>query len=140
MEDLTLVIPAKNEKESLPAVLNELKEYNVSIIIVLEKNDVETIDSVKNFKCNLVYQKINGYGAALIEGINNVKTQYFCIFNADGSFDPKELSDMQKNLYLQNLILFLQADMKKIVVVMMIQLSLILEILFLLKLAIFFLI
>ena len=98
MEDLTLVIPAKNEKESLPAVLNELKEYNVSIIIVLEKNDVETIDSVKNFKCNLVYQKINGYGAALIEGINNVKTQYFCIFNADGSFDPKELSDMQKNL------------------------------------------
>ena len=98
MEDLTLVIPAKNEKESLPAVLNELKEYNVSIIIVLEKNDVETINSVKNFKCNLVYQKINGYGAALIEGINNVKTQYFCIFNADGSFDPKELSDMQKNL------------------------------------------
>ena len=64
----------------------------------MEKNDVETIDSVKNFKCNLVYQKINGYGAALIEGINNVKTQYFCIFNADGSFDPKELSDMQKNL------------------------------------------
>ena len=140
MEDLTLVIPAKNEKESLPAVLNELKEYNVSIIIVLEKNDVETIDSVKNFKCNLVYQKINGYGAALIEGINNVKTQYFCIFNADGSFDPKELSDMQKNSYIQNLILFLQAAMKKIVVVMMIQLSLILEILFLLKLAIFFLI
>ena len=100
MEDLTLVIPAKNEKESLPSVLNELKKYNVNIIVVLEKNDVETIKIAKNFKCNLVYQKINGYGAALVEGINNVKTQYFCIFNADGSFDPKELSDMLKKSYI----------------------------------------
>ena len=37
MEHLTLVIPAKNEKESLPKVLNELKKYDLKIIIVLEK-------------------------------------------------------------------------------------------------------
>ena len=30
--------------------------------------------------------------SALIEGINNVKTKYLCIFNADGSFDPKYLN------------------------------------------------
>ena len=29
MNDLTLVIPAKNESESLPKVLEELKEYNL---------------------------------------------------------------------------------------------------------------
>ncbi len=29
MQDITLVIPAKNESESLPKVLNELKEYNL---------------------------------------------------------------------------------------------------------------
>ena len=98
MEDLTLVIPAKNEKESLPSVLQELEKYNVNIIIVLEENDIETINSIKKFKCKLVYQKINGYGAALIEGIKNVNTKYFCIFNADGSFNPKELSNMQKDL------------------------------------------
>ena len=27
--DLTLVIPAKNEKESLPFVINELKKLNI---------------------------------------------------------------------------------------------------------------
>ena len=37
MEDLTLVIPAKNEKESLPAVLNELKEYNVILLLYWRK-------------------------------------------------------------------------------------------------------
>ena len=46
MEHLTLIIPAKNEKESLPIVLNELKKYNLKIIIVLEKEDLDTINSI----------------------------------------------------------------------------------------------
>ena len=37
MENLTLVIPAKNEEESLPLVIEELKKYNLKIIIVLEE-------------------------------------------------------------------------------------------------------
>ena len=94
MENLTLVIPAKNEKESLPIVLNELKKFNIKILIVLEKNDLETIDSIKDFNCDILYQSNKGYGDALIEGINNTKTKYFCIFNADGSFVSDELEKM----------------------------------------------
>ena len=45
-----LVIPAKKEKESLPTVLKELKKYKFKLIIVLEKNDIETIKSIKQFK------------------------------------------------------------------------------------------
>ena len=37
-----------------------------------------------------------GYGSAIIEGINNVETNYLCIFNADGAFDPKYLKLMLK--------------------------------------------
>jgi glycosyltransferase involved in cell wall biosynthesis len=94
MEKLTLVIPAKYESESLPKVLTELKEYNLNTIVVLEKEDRETIASIESFNCNILYQINKGYGDALIQGINNVNTQYFCIFNADGSFDPKELKEM----------------------------------------------
>ena len=94
MKNLTLVIPAKQEKESLPKVLNELKKYKVKKIVVLEKKDINTIKSIKNFNCKILFQKNNGYGAALIEGINTVRTKYFCIFNADGSFNPKELKTM----------------------------------------------
>jgi len=42
----------------------------------------------------ILYQNQKGYGNALIQGINNVKTEYLCIFNADGSFNPKYLSEM----------------------------------------------
>ena len=35
MNELTLIIPAKNEKESLPSVLKELKDYIFSPIIII---------------------------------------------------------------------------------------------------------
>ncbi len=94
MNNLTLVIPAKNEKESLPKVLEELKSFNLKILVVLEKEDEETIESAKNYNCKILYQNGKGYGDALIFGINLVETELFCIFNADGSFDPKELPKM----------------------------------------------
>ena len=94
MENLTLIIPAKNEKESLPSVLNKLKKFNVKISIVLEKNDLDTIDSIKEYDCKILYQVNKGYGDALIQGINNIKSKYFCIFNADGSFEADELKSM----------------------------------------------
>ena len=94
MDNITLIIPAKKEKESLPKVLTELKNYNVIIKIILEPFDYETIHSVKDFDCEIIHQTSKGYGDALISGIKNTKTKYFCIFNADGSFNPKELANM----------------------------------------------
>ena len=44
----------------------------------------------------IIFQNGKGYGNALINGINNVRTDYLCIFNADGSFDPKYLNEMLK--------------------------------------------
>ena len=46
----------------------------------------------------VIYQKNFGYGDALIYGIKNCQTQYFCIFNADGSFKPSEIDDMMQKL------------------------------------------
>ena len=103
MENLTLIIPAKNEKESLPIVLNELKKFNLKIIIILEKTDLDTISSLKNYDCEILFQKNKGYGDALIQGINSVKTKFFCIFNADGSFNPTELSQMHNQIISKKL-------------------------------------
>ena len=94
MNNITLIIPAKNEKESLPIVLDELKIYKLKILIVLEKEDKETIQSTENYNCKIIYQSGKGYGDALITGIHNVETDFFCVFNADGSFDPSELNKM----------------------------------------------
>ena len=87
MNNLTLIIPAKNESESLPKVIKELNSYNYKISVVLHETDYATIESIKEFDIEIIYQKNKGYGDALIEGIKKCKTDLFCIFNADGSSD-----------------------------------------------------
>ena len=94
MKDVTLVIPAKFESESLPKVLSELRKFHIKKIIVLPKDDVLTIKSIKKYSSKIIFQKKNGYGSALNEGILSVKTKYFCIFNADGAFNPRYLKKM----------------------------------------------
>ena len=96
MHDLTLVLPTKKEAESLPIFLKELEKYNCKKLICLEKEDTETKKAIANFEnIKILEQKNNGFGNALIEGINSVDTEYCCIINADGSMDPKYLPEMR---------------------------------------------
>ena len=94
MIDLTLLIPAKNESESLPEVIDEIKNLSCKKKIILKRDDILTINAIKDLDVEIVYQENSGYGDALISGINSLDTKYFCIFNADGSFKPSELSNM----------------------------------------------
>ena len=50
MNNLTLLIPANKESESLPLFLDELNDYSYKKMIVLQEEDVETINSISNFK------------------------------------------------------------------------------------------
>ena len=102
MENLTLLIPAKFESESLPSVLDELKKFNYKICIILKETDSSTINSIVDFDVEIIHQKGIGYGDALIEGINYCKTKYFCIFNADGSFNPGEIDGIMKKIEENN--------------------------------------
>ena len=112
MKDLTLVIPAKNEPESLPYVLMELEKLDLNFIIVLEKMDYITINAIEKFRSKIIFQENNGYGDAIILGIKNVKTEYFSIFNADGSFDPYELRAMYEKIKKDSLDLLLASRYK----------------------------
>ena len=94
MKDLTIIIPAKNEEESLPIVLDSITNLDCKITVSVQKDDLKTIRSIENKNIKIFYQSKTGYGNSLREAINNCKTEYFCIFNADGSFDHKDLTKM----------------------------------------------
>ena len=105
MQNLTLIIPTKKEAESLPTFLKEIENYNCKKLIVLEKEDIETKRILEEFNnINILEQENNGYGNALIEGINKVETDFCCIINADGSMDPKYLEEMRKSCKNKDLI------------------------------------
>ncbi len=96
MNNLTLVIPAKYEASTLPIVLQEINDMKLpyKIIVVVPEYDKATIKAITKFDCKILVQKGEGFGNALIQGLNESNTKYSCIFNADGSFDPKYLSEM----------------------------------------------
>ena len=54
MNNLTLIIPAKNEKDCLPTVLDELKSYNLNIHVILEESDRNTIESISEYNCKII--------------------------------------------------------------------------------------
>ena len=105
MNDISLIIPAKNESNALPIVLEELqkKKIEVDILIIIEKNDIKTLEAAKKYKCKIIFQTNKGYGNAIIEGIKNVNTKYSCIFYADGSTDPVYIEKMFQKLKTLNL-------------------------------------
>jgi glycosyltransferase involved in cell wall biosynthesis len=94
MNRITLVIPAKNEEKSLPYVLDEIKNIKCKKLLIVTNINKKILKLKKIYKFDLILQNKNGYGSAIIEGIEKVKTKYLCIYNADGSFDPKTLNKM----------------------------------------------
>jgi glycosyltransferase involved in cell wall biosynthesis len=99
MQHISLIVPAKNEKESLEKTIREALNYKFinEIIIVVDShqdNSVSIAKKINSNKIKIITQKKNGYGSAIIEGINHAKNKYACIFNADYSFNPKSLKEM----------------------------------------------
>ncbi len=103
MKNITLIIPAKDESESLPIVLKNLNKSNFKKMVIMHKSDKRTINAIKKLKTKIVYQNNKGYGDALIKGINKCKTKFFCIFNADGSFKIGEIKKMKRLIDRENL-------------------------------------
>ena len=96
MQKINLIIPAKEKIENLKIIINPLlrrKEINKVILVLHKKNETKFI---KNKKLKIIVQKERGYGSAITEGFKISKSKFSCIFNADGSFNPNDLSKMIK--------------------------------------------
>ncbi len=114
MHDLSLIIPAKFESESLPFFLKEIKDFKCKKIVILEETDFNTINSIKSFAgIKIHYQKSKGYGSAIREGINITDTKYFCIINADGSMNPIYLEKMLHKIKNNNIDLLFASRYEK---------------------------
>ncbi len=96
MKKINLVIPAKEDLNNLPIIINPLlkKKFINKIILVLHRKDNRKI--LKHKKLTIIVQKKDGYGSAITEGFKISKSVYTCIFNADGSFNSKDLHRMSK--------------------------------------------
>ena len=93
---LTIIIPAFNEKKTLPKILNKILSIKISkqIIVVDDKSSDGTKEVLLNYKKKidkLIFHKKNlGKGGAIKSAKKFIKGKYVIIQDADLEYDPKD--------------------------------------------------
>jgi len=96
---LTVVVPAHNEAESLPATLRELKAVceprGWRIVVVDDGSEDDTLVLAREAGVEVVHHKVRrGYGGAVKSGLARADTDLVATFDADGQHDPGDLPAM----------------------------------------------
>jgi len=100
MKDLTFVLPAYNEEESIGKVLENIYlTYPKSKVIVVDNNSTDnTAEIAKNAGALLVNEKKQGKGYAVKKGFKMVKSKFAVMIDADNTYYPNEAGKLLKKL------------------------------------------
>ena len=99
--NIEILIPTLNEEGNIEKVINELRLQGYSNITILDANSTDqTVNIAKKNGCRILLDdaSVLGFGGSVINGLNNLEHEYFCIFDGDNSFNPKAISEMLNKL------------------------------------------
>src|SRR4030067_3384460 len=99
MEEVSIIIPAYNEKEGITHVIESLRLLKEKhgprweIMVVDDGSTAGTSEMVKNFgDVVLIQPPLNrGYGAAIKTGVRHAKYNTLVISDAEGTYPVKEI-------------------------------------------------
>ena len=97
LNDVSLIIATYNEEESLGYVLDEIKDFNIGEIIIIDKNSTDNTKNIaENFDVKFITQSQEGWGGAVKEAIGLSSKEYITYMDGDGSYNPKALHEMKR--------------------------------------------
>ena len=101
---LTILIPALNEEETIPIVikkgLNFLKEHNIDgeVLVINNSSTDNTKEVAIQNGARVEDEEKKGYGSALISGINKAKGEFIIMGDADDSYNFSEIEGFYDGL------------------------------------------
>ena len=102
LKDVSLVIATYNEEECIKYVLNELQQFDLGEIIIVDGNSTDNTRAIaETYNVKFISQSKNGWGSAVKEGINLTTLPFVTYMDGDGSYNPKALIEM-RNLMNSN--------------------------------------
>ena len=92
-QKISVIIPAYNEEESLPHVLNDLPQDRLHQIIVVDNRSTDrTAEVARENGATVVYEKRQGYGRACLAGMDALDNPDIVVFmDGDYSDFPEEI-------------------------------------------------
>ena len=103
-KELTILIPALNEEETIAICLEKGKKFfsenniNGEILVVDNGSIDETANIAKKYGARVEYVEERGYGSALQEGIKLSKGKYTVMVDADDSYNILEILPFYEKL------------------------------------------
>ena len=102
-DNLEILIPTFNEGQNIETVLKDLNNEGYFNITILDANSTDnTVEVANKFNCKILLddETIKGFGGSIINGLKNLEKDYFCVFDGDNSFNPKDISKLIKKIKL----------------------------------------
>lgn len=90
---VAVVLPTYNEKDSIASVIQAFEQLGlVDDIIVVNNNAAPgTTQEVAKTTAREVFEKKQGYGAAIQRGLREADADLICVCEPDGTFEPNDL-------------------------------------------------
>ena len=96
LHDVSLIIATYNEEESLGYVLDEIKDFNIGEIIIIDKNSTDNTKHIaEKYDVKFITQSQEGWGGAVKEAIGLSSKEYITYMDGDGSYNPEALREMK---------------------------------------------
>lgn len=95
--NFSIVIPAKNEEQNLPLLLENIRKlyHDTEIILIDDGSTDNTSDIAKSYDCKVICHPYSlGNGAAIKTGARECTTDYIVFMDADGQHDPKDIAQL----------------------------------------------
>lgn len=115
LDDITVLIPARNEENEIPLTLSALNEQSESstprVVLVDDQSEDKTVEKARGvFNGSLIILKgkplpgdWTGKLYALEQGLKEVKTPYTLLLDADIQLQPKVLPSLKAKMESENL-------------------------------------
>lgn len=100
LPEVSVVICALNEEESLPHVLPRIPDFVSEVILVDGRSTDRTVEVARTIRPDIrvLVQPGRGKGEALRHGFKEARGDVIVTLDADGTTDPEEMKDMIRPL------------------------------------------
>ncbi|MDN5319831.1 MAG: dolichol-phosphate hexosyltransferase [Thermococcaceae archaeon] len=94
-EDVTILIPTKNEEEGIGWVIEEFKKLGYNNILVIDGHSTDrTREIAKEKGARVVLQSGRGKGQAVAEALKMIDSEVLVMIDGDGTYDPKDVEKL----------------------------------------------
>lgn len=94
-EDVTILVPTKNEEEAIGWVIEEFQKLGYYNILVIDGHSTDrTREIAKEKGAKVVLQSGRGKGQAVAEALKMIESEVVVMIDGDGTYDPKDVEKL----------------------------------------------